>query len=466
MKENSKLKKYIDLYVEMGADNTYLYDKLVKIFSDASPEESKEGHEYLSYKLEEKKKNGRKFSREQTKKYKWILGLTLVIVIICIILKNPIMLELEKNNLKNQISTEILNTFQYKAYKLDGKYTNQLTITMNEDFEDYEYTEKTKLIEDVSKKFRVLYNKNKEKLVDKSNKDYGYDEIQGVTKPIVIFVSANNKYQMENSLKKNGNYYLETDYLKEKIVKQLKDSMIENREELINTLNSTKYDKETLSNMYGIQDTKEKTNEIIYQTAKLYSDTDYKKGIELYEKIVGYKDSKDLIESIGRSHLLDGEWTGRGINDFSSNTWIINGDKCYNVFSNKNGYKYNYNTYNCVIDNNTLYIFKTDTSSNDLNNAKYKMKYEEGKLLYEYIPNSNTFITTFAKTSDNTKLKSIEKMQNPSIGMTKAEVEASTWGKPEDINKTTTKYGTREQWCYDGYKYIYFENGVVTSIQD
>ena len=50
--------------------------------------------------------------------------------------------------------------------------------------------------------------------------------------------------------------------------------------------------------------------------------------------------------------------------------------------------------------------------------------------------------------------------------MTKDEVLNSTWGQPEDINKTTTKYGTREQWSYSGYRYIYFEDGIVTSIQD
>lgn len=54
----------------------------------------------------------------------------------------------------------------------------------------------------------------------------------------------------------------------------------------------------------------------------------------------------------------------------------------------------------------------------------------------------------------------------PKIGMTRGEAQKSTWGKPIDINKTTTKYGTHEQWVYDGYKYLYFEDGILTSIQD
>lgn len=57
----------------------------------------------------------------------------------------------------------------------------------------------------------------------------------------------------------------------------------------------------------------------------------------------------------------------------------------------------------------------------------------------------------------------------PAIGMTSEEVENSTWGKPSDINKTTNKYGTSEQWVYkfwDKHRYIYIENGIVTTIQE
>ena len=52
------------------------------------------------------------------------------------------------------------------------------------------------------------------------------------------------------------------------------------------------------------------------------------------------------------------------------------------------------------------------------------------------------------------------------IGMTKNEVIAFTiYIKPEDINKTTTKYGTSEQYVYDS-DYLYFEDGKLTSIQN
>ncbi len=43
-----------------------------------------------------------------------------------------------------------------------------------------------------------------------------------------------------------------------------------------------------------------------------------------------------------------------------------------------------------------------------------------------------------------------------------------SWGEPDDINRTTGSWGTHEQWVYGEYDcdYLYFENGVLTSIQN
>ena len=54
----------------------------------------------------------------------------------------------------------------------------------------------------------------------------------------------------------------------------------------------------------------------------------------------------------------------------------------------------------------------------------------------------------------------------PTIGMTKDEVLESKWGKPFNINTTTTKYGVSEQWIYLDNKYLYFDDGVLTGIQE
>lgn len=62
--------------------------------------------------------------------------------------------------------------------------------------------------------------------------------------------------------------------------------------------------------------------------------------------------------------------------------------------------------------------------------------------------------------------KQPSKKEEPRIGMTAEDVRKSTWGEPKNINKTTYIWGTKEQWCYSGYRYIYFENGIVTAIQE
>lgn len=84
----------------------------------------------------------------------------------------------------------------------------------------------------------------------------------------------------------------------------------------------------------------------------------------------------------------------------------------------------------------------------------------QGKL-NEMSSNSN-------KISDRVKsgLYAEQEQKKPAIGMTAAEIEQSTWGKPDKVNKTTYAWGTTEQWCYSNSKYIYFENGVVTAISE
>lgn len=59
------------------------------------------------------------------------------------------------------------------------------------------------------------------------------------------------------------------------------------------------------------------------------------------------------------------------------------------------------------------------------------------------------------------------KLFKAEIGMTKAEVVAFTkYIQPKDINKTTTQYSVREQYCYSSKNYLYFEDGILTTIQE
>lgn len=73
------------------------------------------------------------------------------------------------------------------------------------------------------------------------------------------------------------------------------------------------------------------------------------------------------------------------------------------------------------------------------------------------------------KEEKNEKLDAMnDRTANPkevSIGMTTEEVLTEGWGRPIDINTTVTSNGKLEQWVYKGNKYLYFEDGVLTSIQ-
>ena len=54
------------------------------------------------------------------------------------------------------------------------------------------------------------------------------------------------------------------------------------------------------------------------------------------------------------------------------------------------------------------------------------------------------------------------------LGMTAAQVRES-WGEPDDINRTMTRWGTHEQWVYGPgltATYVCLDDGIVTSLQD
>jgi len=51
------------------------------------------------------------------------------------------------------------------------------------------------------------------------------------------------------------------------------------------------------------------------------------------------------------------------------------------------------------------------------------------------------------------------------IGMTEAML-LDSWGQPEDINTTVTRYVKRKQYVYGSGQYVYVENGVVDAWQN
>lgn len=62
--------------------------------------------------------------------------------------------------------------------------------------------------------------------------------------------------------------------------------------------------------------------------------------------------------------------------------------------------------------------------------------------------------------------KARKKSQGVTIGMTQQEVLDSMWGEPKDINRTITENHVYEQWVYGYPNYLYFTDGILTSIQN
>lgn len=58
-----------------------------------------------------------------------------------------------------------------------------------------------------------------------------------------------------------------------------------------------------------------------------------------------------------------------------------------------------------------------------------------------------------------------KKREGVTLGMTTEDVLASMWGKPRHVNRTTNRWGVREQWVYEG-GYLYFDNGILTTVQN
>lgn len=162
-------------------------------------------------------------------------------------------------------------------------------------------------------------------------------------------------------------------------------------------------------------------------------------------------------------------------------------DKNYfliNYFDNKEEEE---NTYHILTRTNSLEeaqeyahkkwveIYKKDAQSKH----EYSWIELDNSIIDEVINNNKEFLNFYIKykkelyyprydkehPETNNSSTSGEK-SSPSIGMTAEEVRKSSWGSPDKINKDTYSWGTTEQWVYNKKGYIYFKNGIVSSISE
>lgn len=293
---------------------------------------------------------------------------------------------------------------------------------------------------------------------------------------IISIVVQNSKYNEElyqsaNKLYKNENYkqsikkYKELNLYKDS-KKKLSNSYYLYGKSLIQ---QKKYEEslKILDNCNNTKKCRELIKESQYQIAISNIDINDESALKVLNKINPYKESQKYIDDYNYKHRFDGTYKHNGEMVIIKQT-----------SNNKITYYFNDGHYNTGIelDCNNEYSICEKTITNFKLIFEFKDSYLIEKTRYsETEKNSGIDLykdsdDTFEKVSNSIKLPKEKKYYDPEIGMTIEEVLNSTWGTPDDKNKSTYSWGTTEQWIYenknDETSYIYFEDGIVTSISE
>lgn len=108
-------------------------------------------------------------------------------------------------------------------------------------------------------------------------------------------------------------------------------------------------------------------------------------------------------------------------------------------------------------------VFKTDSGNEHFLNVKADI--DDTYYVKEYFLASAFSFNDPRPKNTKESFWSLIKKGKVIIGMTKKECEMS-WGKPDDINKSSGVWGSDEQWVYGNSSYLYFRNGILNSIQN
>jgi len=114
--------------------------------------------------------------------------------------------------------------------------------------------------------------------------------------------------------------------------------------------------------------------------------------------------------------------------------------------------------YTCTVGGKTVYQGKPCVGSKALTEKVSQAKAnEKAKELERY--------------RHEVEMREMSSRKEPRIGMSADAALKSSWGYPDDVNKTVNAYGVSEQWVYRGLgyskgRYLYFKNGILNSIQE
>ena len=213
----------------------------------------------------------------------------------------------------------------------------------------------------------------------------------------------------------------------------------------------------------------------IYDTAiRRYEDGRFEEALSLFEGFGEYKDTQQYIEYCNLMIRFQGAYkstlskndskvlNGWKLTTYDMDAWNASGvskDEEYLTLTKDENQYYMYEKqYSSVTEAFSVYaLIETDDKTSQGIDEIYTGK--DLDVLYKKDSSINE------RTLEEGYDKEISR-PDPQIGMTKEEVRESTWGEPKRIHKTSNTYGITEQWVYEYHKYIYFDDGIVTSIQE
>lgn len=215
----------------------------------------------------------------------------------------------------------------------------------------------------------------------------------------------------------------------------------------------------------GYKDSEQKATEILENQKDFFyneavenfedmTSASVQKALNLFELIPDYEDSLKYVKKIQFMDNMCGTYEKTGFHD-SGATYIIE----YGMITRYKGDSKTVSRMHIAEYEDELY-YVTDSP---VTTRKLAFKYDDsvysfGAYCWDSVQGKFDKLRWISS--------STEQIKSPRIGMTAEEVEKSTWGKPTKINKTTYSWGTKEQWVYENYRYIYLENGKVTAIQE
>ena len=245
--------------------------------------------------------------------------------------------------------------------------------------------------------------------------------------------------------------------------------------------------KDAFEILYGFKDSEnysedimmciEQDNKAVFDFAEeLYEDAQFENALEIFNMLNKSESSEELKNYIWycKEYIkIQGYWYNeRDKNKYvvvDGNTITIHGS----IISEATMKEYNnhiigdgsYSIKPTILVNKTtneLYLkFEIDNASKDVtirppigsDSLGFVRKYQKGE-------QDIILISVYLKDDAQSPYWRVE----PQIGMTADEVRSSTWGNPK--KKDTYSWGVKEQWVYSGYRYIYLEDGIVTSISE